>query len=115
MLNKIKGIGDQVATKANSAVGEIGTSVKKGVGEIANKTADLIDTAHESAVRTSTAQMCRMLEIAIDELKSGPLSAHPVSLTATVGTAVATLEMQIHLQPAAQENKNGGVLQKTDQ
>lgn len=108
MFEKIKGIGDQVATKANSAVEGIGTSVKKGVGEITNKTVGLIDTAHESAVRTSTAQMCRMLEIAISELKNSPLSAHNVSLTATVNTAVAALEMQIHLQPSEQENKNHG-------
>jgi len=49
-----------------------------------------------------------MLEIAISELKNSPLSAHNVSLTATVNTAVAALEMQIHLQPAEQENKNHG-------
>jgi len=107
MLETIKGIGAQVATKANDAVEGITTSVKGGVDSLANTATNMTDALNEKAVRASTAQMCRILEIAIEELKDRPLSAQPVSLTATVNVGIASLEMQIHLQPTEKENGRG--------
>ena len=99
MLDKIKGIGAQVATKANDAVEGITTSVKGGVESLANTASTVTEAINEKAVRTSTAQMCTILEIALAELKARPLAQRPVSLTATVNFGIASLEMQIHLDP----------------
>lgn len=107
MIETIKGIGAQVATKANDAVEGITTSVKGGVDSLANTATSMTDALNEKAVRASTAQMCRILEIAVEELKGRPLSAQPVSLTATVNVGIASLEMQIHLQPIEKENGGG--------
>jgi len=103
MFDKIKGLGAQVATRANDAVDGITTSVKGGVESLANTATTVSDALNEKAVRTSTAQMCRILEIAQEELKGRPLAQRPVSLTATVNFGIASLEMQIHLAPAAGE------------
>lgn len=103
MLDKIKGLGAQVATKANDAVEGITTSVKGGVESLANTATNVTGTLNEKAVRASTAQMCRILELALEELKERPLSSRPVSLTATVNIGIAALEMQIQLEPSAQE------------
>jgi len=107
MLEKIKGLGTQVATKANDAVEGITTSVKGGVDSLANTATNMTDALNEKAVRASTAQMCRILEIAVEELKGRPLSEQPVSLTAAVNVGIASLEMQIHLQPTGKENECG--------
>lgn len=74
---------------------------------MANTASDVTDALNEKAVRASTAQMCSILEVAIEELKSRPLSAQPVSLTATVNIGIASLEMQIHLPPSETEDKCG--------
>lgn len=105
MLDKIKGLGAQVATRANDAVEGITTSVKGGVDSLTNTATSMTDALNEAAVRASTAQMCRILEIAMEELKGRPLSAQPVSLTATVNVGIAALEMQIHLPTS--ENERG--------
>lgn len=107
MLDRIKNIGAQVATKANDAVDGITTSVKEGVESLANTATNVTDAINEKAVRASTAQMCSILEIAVEELKNRPLSAQPVSLTTTVNFGIATLEMQVHLQPAGIAKGNG--------
>lgn len=107
MLEKIKGLGAQVATKANDAFEGITTSVKGGVESLTNTATTVTDALNEKAVRASTAQVCSILEIAIEELKSRPLSAQAVSLTATVNIGIASLEMQIHLQPTEKENIHG--------
>ena len=107
MLDKIKDLGAQMATRANDAVEGINTSVKGGVDLLASTASSMTDAFNEKAVRASTAQMCSILEIAIEELKTQPLSAQPVSLTATVNIGIASLEMQIHLQPTEKEDKNG--------
>lgn len=106
MFEKIKGIGAQVATKANDAVEGVTTSVKGGVESLANTASDITGALNEKAVRASTAQMCSILEIALDELKSKPLSAQPVSLKATVNIGVAALEMEIHLPPTPKNELN---------
>lgn len=100
MLEKIKGLGAQAATSATGAVQGISSSLKSGADAVANAATSVHETINETAVRVSTAQMCRIMEVAITELKSRPLSERPVSLTASVNFGIATLEMQIHLSPS---------------
>lgn len=104
MFEKMKGLGSQVANKANDAVGGVSAAVKEKVGAMAQSASEMGDSLNEKAVRASTAQMCDILEIALDELKNRPLSARPVTLTATVNIGIAALEMEIQVPPAAQEN-----------
>ena len=111
MLDKIKELGAQVATKANDAMEGITTSVKGGVDSLANTATNMTEALNEKAVRASTAQMCSILEIAIEELKTRPLSHQPVSLTATVNIGIASLEMRIHLPPTEREKQTGPGLQ----
>lgn len=90
MLDKMKDLGSQALTKTSEALGAVTTSVSSGV-----------DTLNEKAVRASTAQMYRILEIALEELKNRPLAEHPLSLTSSINIGVASLELQVHL------NQNG--------
>lgn len=93
MLDKMKDLGSQALIKTNEAINTVTTSVTSGV-----------DSLNEKAVRASTAQMYRILEIALEELKGRPLADQPLSLTSTVNVGVAALELQIHLnqdQPQA--------------
>jgi hypothetical protein len=110
MLDKIKGLGSQVATKANEAVEGITSSVKGGVESLTNTATVASSALNEKAVRASTAQMCSILEIALEELKGRPLSSRPVSLTATVNIGIAALEMQIHLEPSSNESEGNLVV-----
>lgn len=107
MLDKIKELGVQVATKATDAVEEVTASVKGGADSLANTATTMTDALNEKAVRVSTAQVCSILEIAMEELKGRPLSAQPVSLTATVNVGIASLEMQVHLPPDEKANASG--------
>jgi hypothetical protein len=100
MLDKLKGLGSQMATKTNDAVEDLTSSVKGGVESLASSATHMTGALNEKAVRASTAQMCTILEIAMEELKGRPLSSRPVSLTATVNIGISALEMQIHLEPA---------------
>ena len=100
MLDTIKGLGAQAAAKANDAVEGITTSVKGGVESLASTATSVTDAINEKAVRTSVAQMCNILEIAQEEIKGRPLSSRPLALTATVNFGIATLEMQINLDPS---------------
>jgi hypothetical protein len=90
MLDKMKDLGSQALTKTSEALGAVTTSVSSGV-----------DTLNEKAVRASTAQMYRILEIALEELKKRPLADQPLSLTSSINIGVASLELQINL------NQNG--------
>lgn len=117
MLDKLKGLGAQVATKASDAVDGITTSVKGGVESLANTATTVGDAINEKAVRTSIAQMCNILEIAQEEIKARPVSSRPLSLTATVSFGIATLEMQINLEPPEKENTSAlsaGVVPEDD-
>ena len=107
MLDKIKGLGAQVATRANDAVEGITASVKEGVESLTHTAGTVTDALNEKAVRASTAQICRILEIALEEIKGRPLASWPVSLTASVNIGIAALEMQIHLAPPGKENEGG--------
>ncbi len=106
MLDKIKNIGAQVQGKAIDAVEGVSTSLKGGVASLSNTASNVSDMLNEKAVRTSTAQMCSILEIAIDEIRTRPLSARPVALTATVNFGIAALEMQVQLQPVEGQHAN---------
>ena len=100
MLDKMKDLGSQALIKTNETIEAVTASVSSGV-----------DTLNEKAVRASAAQMYRVLEIALEELKNRPLSDRPLSLTSTINVGVAALELQIHLnqgdaqQSPDQENK----------
>jgi hypothetical protein len=114
MLDKMKDIGAQVATKASDAMEGIGVSVKSGVESLANTAGNMTGALNEKAVRASTAQMCSILEIALEELKNRPLSQRRVTLTASVNIGIAALEMQIHQEPAPATD-GGAVVTITDQ
>ncbi|MFN0316170.1 MAG: hypothetical protein ACKVQA_14170 [Burkholderiales bacterium] len=106
MLKKMKDLGSQVASKANDAMGGIAASVKEGAESLKNSAAGMSDALNEKAVRASTAQMCTILEIALEELKTRPL-ARAVTLTASVNIGIAALEMQIHLPPSGAGQEDG--------
>jgi hypothetical protein len=99
MLDKMKDLGSQAASKANDALGGLSSSIKEGVGSFSTAATSMTESLNEKAVRASTAQVYRILEIAIEELKGRPLSDRPISLTASVNIGIAALEMQIHLDP----------------
>lgn len=86
MLDKMKDLGSQALVLTNDAIGAVTNSVTSGV-----------DSLNEKAVRASTAQMYRILEIALEELKGRPLADQPLSLTSSINVGVAALELQIHL------------------
>lgn len=90
MLDKMKDLGTQALTKTTDAIDAVTSSVSSGV-----------DSLNEKAVRASTAQMYRILEIALEELKKRPLAEQPLSLTSSINIGVASLELQVHL------NQNG--------
>jgi hypothetical protein len=113
ILEKLKTIGTQVISTANNTADALTTSVKDGCDSLTNTAASMADSINEKAVRASTGQMCRILEIAIEELKSRPLSAQTVSITATVNIGIASLEMQIHLPPSERENSLGEAVIKS--
>ena len=88
MLDKMKDLGAQAASKAGEAIDSLTNAASSATGNL-----------NEKAVRASTSQVCRILEIAIEELKDRPLSERPLSLTASVNLGIAALEMQVHLNP----------------
>lgn len=97
MLDKLKDIGSQVASKASDAVEGLSTTVKDGVGSLASTAVSMTEAVNEKAVRASTAQACTILEIALQELRARPLAERPVTLTAAVNFGVASLELQVHV------------------
>ena len=116
MLDKIKDIGSQVATKATGAVDGITASVKGGVESLASSAGSMTETLNEKAVRVSTAQMCTILEIALEEVSRGPLAQRRVSLTASVNIGIAALEMQVHpdiVDPASEAAAGTSVVSTT--
>ncbi|QEY18336.1 hypothetical protein D0C16_21500 [Cellvibrio sp. KY-GH-1] len=96
MLDKMKDIGNQALVLTGDAIGAVTNTVSSGV-----------DSLNEKAVRASTAQMYRILEIALEELKGRPLAQQPLSLTSSINVGVASLELQIHL------NNEAGPAQET--
>lgn len=93
-------LGVQAVTKAGNAVNNLTTtSVREGASSLASGAGSVTESLNEKAVRASTAQVCSILEIALKELETRPLSSRRISLTATVNIGVASLEMQIHRDP----------------
>lgn len=86
---------DTAKQKANEVI----TTVDNGRKSVINTASDMADDFNEKAVRTATIQMCNMLEIAIDELKTRPLSAYPVFLNASMSAGPASLQMRVQVQP----------------
>lgn len=105
MLDKIKDMGSQ-------AVDGITSSVKNGVDVIANSASNMGGNLNEKAVRASTSQLCRILEIALEELKNRPLAERGVMLTASVNLGIASLQMQ--LQVDAEKTNQSSVLPSVD-
>jgi hypothetical protein len=99
MLDKMKNLGSQAAS-----------TIKDGVGSFSNAASSVTESLNEKAVRASTAQVYRILEIAIEELNNRPLSSRPISLTASVNIGIAGLEMQIHLEPQEGMSDNNEVI-----
>src|SRR5438105_2558900 len=79
---------------------DLATTVKGGAESLANSASSLTGSLNEKAVRASTAQMCSMLEMAVQELNGREISRRPVTLTATVNLSIASLQMQVHLAPS---------------
>ena len=94
MLDKMKDLGSQALVLTNDAIGAVTNSVTSGV-----------DSLNEKAVRASTAQMYRILEIALEELKGCPLADQPLSLTSSINVGVVGLELQIHLNGEQEPRK----------
>jgi hypothetical protein len=99
MFDKMKDLSAQVVSRAGDAVGDITTTVKGGIESLANTAGTMTEAVNERAVRASTAQVCSILEVAIEELKSRPLANQRVTLTASVNIGIAALEMQVHVEP----------------
>lgn len=95
MLDKMKDLGSQALVITNDAIGAVTSSVTNSV-----------DSLNEKAVRASTAQMYRILEIALEELKGRPLADQPLSLTSSINVGVAALELQVHLNQNQDQNKS---------
>lgn len=95
VLDKLKDIGAQVASRAGDAVDGLASTVKVGVESIATTAS----TVNDKAVRASTSQMCSILEIALQELNGRSLANRPVTLTASVTVGIASLQMQVHVDP----------------
>jgi hypothetical protein len=93
MLDKMKDLGSQVLIKTNETIENVTASVTSGV-----------DSLNEKAVRASTSQMYRILEIALEELKNRPLAEQPLSLTSVVNIGIASLELQIHLNQSQEKD-----------
>jgi len=94
----------KMASKATEIVDNVSDKARQGVESISTAATNLADTINETAVRNSTAQMCTILELAIEELRKRPLSERPISLTSIVNFGVASLEMQINLSPEELKN-----------
>lgn len=100
MLDKMKDIGAQVASRANNAVEDLTATVK-------GRVESLTDTISEKAVRASTAQACNILETALDEISRRPIAERPLKLTATVNLGVASLQMEVQLDGNPQASGAG--------
>lgn len=103
LLEKLKKLGVQMVTHTEDAVSGMTSAVRgqgESIGAVASSVANSVThTLNDKAVRMSTAEICNILEIAMDELRGRPLSQHRVSLIATVNIGVASLEMQVHVDP----------------
>ena len=108
MLDKIKGIGNQISNFAGDAVDGVTSSVKEGAGTIANAAGTAIATLSEKTVRSAVEQMRTVLQVAGEELRQRPVSDNPVTLTASVNIGVTALQVQVVIDGAAGSAIDGG-------
>lgn len=94
MLDKMKELGSQTIS-----------NIKSGAETVVSGAISVTDSLNEKAIRTSTAQMYNILEIALDELKNRPLAEHPLTLKSSVNIGIAALELEIHLNEFPVEKK----------
>ena len=99
MLDKIKGIGNQLTSLASDAVDGVTASVKEGAESISGAAGAAAASFNEKAVRTAIGQMRTVLQIAAEELRQRPISNHAVTLTTSVDIGFTALEMQIEMDP----------------
>jgi len=94
MFDKMKELGSQTVS-----------SIKSGAETVVSGAISVTDSLNEKAIRTSTAQMYTILEIALDELKNRPLADRPLTLKSSVNIGIAALELEIHLNEFPVEKK----------
>jgi hypothetical protein len=110
MLEKIKGFGGQISSLAQGAVEGVTATVKDGAASMAGKASDAVsaagqlvgekasrlnDKVSDVATREAIAQIREVMAIAVEELRSKPISTSPVLLTARVDIVLASLEIQM--------------------
>lgn len=105
MLDKLKGLGNQISSFATDAVDGVSSTVKVGAESIADAASAAAQTLNETAVRTAVDQMRRILEIAAEEIRQRPVLDRPVTLTAIVNIRFTALEMQVIVSPERSESK----------
>ena len=99
MLEKIKGLGNQLTNLATDAVDGVTSSVKQGAENIVTVTGAAASAINEKAVRSSVEQMRVVLSVAVEELRQRPVSDQPVTLTTSVDFGLTSLQMQIVVNP----------------
>ena len=99
MYSPLSKLTSSITSKATEIADNVSDKARQGVESMSTAATNLADSINETAVRNSIAQMCTLLELAIEELKKRPLSERPISLTSIVNFGVASLEMQINLTP----------------
>ena len=107
MLERVKDLGGQIAAGASKAAGTVVVSVGEGVSSIAGAAGDAVSATSEKAVRASVDQLCNVLRIAVEQVRSRPLPAPSVTLSASVGLGATSLQMQVVLDDAAVPNLGG--------
>ncbi len=100
MLEKIKGLGNQLTNLATDAVDGVTSTVKQGAENIVTVTGAAASAINEKAVRSSVEQMRVVLSVAVEELRQRPVSDQPVTLTTSVDFGFTSLQMQIVVIPA---------------
>ncbi|MES2950658.1 MAG: hypothetical protein V4858_19165 [Pseudomonadota bacterium] len=95
MLDKIKGVGNQISNLATDAVDGVTSSVKGGAETIVNAAGAAVSAISEKAIRTAVEQMRTVLQVSCEELRQRPVSDQPVTLTASINIGVTALQVQV--------------------
>lgn len=102
MLDRMKGLGGQISSRATEAVDGIASSVRGGVENLSGAATGAVAALSEKAIRTAIEQMRSVLAIAAEELRERPVAGAPATLTASVTLGVTSLEIQVVLpEPGA--------------
>ncbi len=110
MLDRIKGFGEQISNLASGAVEGVASTVKEGASTVADKASGAVsaagqrvaekagqinDKVSDMATREAVAQLREVMAVAVEELRSKPISTSPVLLTAKVDIVLVSLELQM--------------------